>query len=123
MNNEIIPDPQPLVIPTTILTITGPTASGKTQLALELAHHDRQIEIVNADAQLLYKGFDIGTAKPTTPELAMVTHHLVDILEPHESFSAAEYSKLAREVIRDIVKRGKTPIVVGGTGFYIDALF
>jgi tRNA dimethylallyltransferase len=106
-----------------ILVITGPTASGKTEVALGLACSDPRIEIVNADASLLYRGFDIGTAKPSKEILAEIPHHLIDILEPNEQFSAAEYSKRARESIRDIISRGKTPVVVGGTGFYIDALF
>ncbi len=106
-----------------ILVITGPTASGKTEVAEGLARSDPRIEIVNADASLLYRGFDIGTAKPKKEILAEIPHHLIDILEPNEQFSAAEYSKRAREVIREIISRGKTPVVVGGTGFYIDALF
>ncbi len=106
-----------------ILVITGPTASGKTEVALGLARSDPRIEIVNADASLLYRGFDIGTAKPFKEILAEIPHHLIDILDPNEQFSAAEYSKRAREVIREIISRDKTPVVVGGTGFYIDALF
>jgi tRNA dimethylallyltransferase len=106
-----------------ILVITGRTASGKTEVALDLARSDARIEIVNADASLLYRGFDIGTAKPKKEILAEIPHHLIDILEPSEQFSAAEYSKRARECIREIISRGKTPVVVGGTGFYIDALF
>jgi tRNA dimethylallyltransferase len=106
-----------------ILVSTGPTASGKTEVAEGLARFDPRIEIVNADASLLYRGFDIGTAKPKKEILAEIPHHLIDILEPSEQFSAAEYSKRAREVIREIISRGKTPVVVGGTGFYIDALF
>lgn len=106
-----------------IQVITGPTASGKTARALELASNDPSIEIVNADAVLLYKGFDIGTAKPSAEERARVPHHLIDTLAATERFSAADYSRVARETIRDILGRGKTPVVVGGTGFYIDALF
>jgi len=90
---------------------------------MDLARADPSIEIVNADASLLYRGFDIGTAKPPKEILAEIPHHLIDVLEPNEQFSAAEYSKRARECIREIISRGKTPIVVGGTGFYIDALF
>ena len=107
----------------TIKVITGPTASGKSRAAIHLAHQDPLIEIVNADSQLLYRDFDIGTAKPSRPERELVPHHLIDILNPEERFSAAQYSKSAREMIRDIVRRGKTPLIVGGTGFYIDALF
>jgi tRNA dimethylallyltransferase len=106
-----------------ILVITGPTASGKTEVALGLARSDPRIEIVNADASLLYRGFDIGTAKPKKEILAEIPHHLIDILGPNEKFSAAEYSKRAREVIREIISRRGTPVVVGGTGLYIDALF
>jgi tRNA dimethylallyltransferase len=106
-----------------LLVITGPTASGKTEAALALARSDSRIEIVSADASLLYRSFDIGTAKPSKEILAEIPHHLIDILSPNEPFSAAEYSKRARAAIRDIISRGKTPVVVGGTGFYIDALF
>jgi tRNA dimethylallyltransferase len=106
-----------------ILVITGPTASGKTEHALKLAEQDPTIEIVNADAFLVYRGFDIGTAKPSQEEMQHVPHHLIDIREPHEEFNAADYSRLARDCIREIIARGKTPVVVGGTGLYIDALF
>ena len=103
--------------------ITGPTASGKTSLALKRAEQNSGVEIVNADAFQLYKGFDIGTAKPSKAIREQIPHHLIDILEPSERFSAADYSKQGRDVIRDVFFRNKTPIVVGGTGFYIDALF
>ncbi len=106
-----------------ILVITGPTASGKTERALALARADRSIEIVNADASLLYCGFDIGTAKPSQEIRAEIPHHLIDILEPSHPFSAGDYSSHARQVIREIIARGKRPMVVGGTGLYIDALF
>jgi len=106
-----------------ILVITGPTASGKTVAALTLARENPDIEIVNADASLLYRGFDIGTAEPDRSVLAQFRHHLIDTLDPHEAFSAADYSRSAREIIREVIARGKTPVVVGGTGFYIDALF
>src|SRR5260370_30255 len=106
-----------------IEVITGPTASGKTELALYRAEENSNIEIVNADASLLYKGFDIGTAKPSKEIRDKIPHHIIDILEPSERFSAADYQNLARTIIRDIIARGKTPLVTGGTGFYIDALF
>lgn len=106
-----------------IEVITGPTASGKTSLALERAKENPNVEIVNADAFQLYKGFDIGTTKASITIREQIPHHLIDILEPSERFSAAEYSKQGRDVIRNIISRSKTPIVVGGTGFYIDALF
>jgi tRNA dimethylallyltransferase len=106
-----------------IRVITGPTASGKSAFALEIARRDTSIEIVNADASLLYTGFDIGTAKPSRLEREEIPHHLIDILRPNETFSAADYSSQARVTIQDIILRGKTPLVVGGAAFYIDALF
>lgn len=106
-----------------IEVITGPTASGKTSLALERAKKDPSIEIINADAFQLYIGFDIGTAKPSEDVRREIPHHLIDILDPNVMYSAAEYSALARDVIQECISRNKTPLVVGGTGFYIDALF
>lgn len=106
-----------------IEVITGPTASGKTALAMQRAEADPNVEIVNADASLLYERFDIGTAKPSKEVLSKIPHHIIDILKPDVRFNAAEYSSLARNIIREIISRGKTPLVVGGTGFYIDALF
>jgi tRNA dimethylallyltransferase len=105
------------------LVITGPTASGKTAAALERAREDTSIEIVNADASLLYRSFDIGTDKPSIQIRAEIPHHLIDILNPEDFFNAADYSRMARNVIRTLIANGKTPLVVGGTGFYIDALF
>lgn len=106
-----------------IEVITGPTASGKTALAMQRAESDTNIEIVNADASLIYEGFDIGTAKPSKEILGRIPHHLIDILKPDVRFNAAEYGRLARNTIREVLANGKTPIIVGGTGFYIDALF
>jgi tRNA dimethylallyltransferase len=106
-----------------ILFNNGPTATGKTKHVLKFDEEDTTIEIINSDAFLVYRGFDIGTAKPSSEELQRVPHHLIDIREPHEEFNAADYSRLARKTIRDIIARGKTPVVVGGTGLYIDALF
>ncbi len=106
-----------------IEVITGPTASGKTSVALVKARSDSRIEIVNADASLIYKGFDIGTAKPTIEERGEIPHHLIDILEPDQPYNAADYSDRARAVIREIIARDRQPVIVGGTGFYIDALF
>lgn len=106
-----------------IEVITGPTASGKTDLAMQIAAKDPLVEIVNADASLLYEGFDIGTAKPSKEIRARIPHHLIDILKPAVRFNAAEYATVARNTIREITAKGKTPLVVGGTGFYIDALF
>jgi tRNA dimethylallyltransferase len=96
----------------------GPTASGKSSLALFLAAHFDG-EIVNCDSLQIYRGFDIGTAKTIAPGVA---HHLFDILEPTELFTAGEYARRATAVVQEIAARGKTPIVVGGTGFYLRAL-
>ncbi len=106
-----------------IEVITGATASGKTALVLERAAADPKIEIVNADAFQLYRHFDIGTAKPSKRVQESIPHHLIDILDATERYTAAEYSRAGQNAIRDIISRGNTPIVVGGTGFYIDALF
>jgi tRNA dimethylallyltransferase len=106
-----------------IEVITGPTASGKTALAFQRALQDPGIEIVNADAFQLYRGFDIGTAKPSLSERNQVRHHLIDILEPHEPYSAGQYAPDARAAVEDIIARAKKPLVVGGSGLYINALF
>ncbi|MFI5264587.1 MAG: tRNA (adenosine(37)-N6)-dimethylallyltransferase MiaA [Candidatus Kapaibacterium sp.] len=106
-----------------IEVITGPTASGKTHLALQRTEENSAIEMVNADASVLYRGFDIGTAKPSKETMMRIPHHLIDFLEPDQRCNAAQYALLARKVIREIISRRKTPLVVGGTGFYIDALF
>ncbi|PLX40090.1 MAG: tRNA (adenosine(37)-N6)-dimethylallyltransferase MiaA [Deltaproteobacteria bacterium] len=104
-----------------VIVVTGPTASGKSGLALELA---RQLEgeLVSADSMQIYRGFDIGTAKPDAEELAEVPHHLVDVADPKSSYSAGEFRRDALSAILDISRRGKLPIVVGGTGLYIKVL-
>jgi len=104
-----------------ILIICGPTASGKSDLALRLAH-ELDAEIVNADSMQIYRGLDIGTAKPSKEEQAEIRHHLIDVVEPDRQFSAADYAAAADAAIRDIVGRGKRVIVAGGTGLYIRAL-
>lgn len=104
-----------------VIVVAGPTASGKSALALELALKYGG-EIVSADSMQVYKGLNIGTAKPTDEERKAVKHHLVDILELNEGFSAAEFCKRAREAVSDIHSRGSLPIIVGGTGLYIDSL-
>ncbi len=103
------------------IVITGPTASGKTEIAIELAKRING-EIVSADSMQIYKHMDIGTAKPTEEQRKTVKHHLIDIKEPCESFSAGEFRKAALKIIEDIEARRKRAIVVGGTGFYLDAL-
>jgi tRNA dimethylallyltransferase len=107
------------------LAITGPTASGKTGLALAIAAHLEArggAEIISVDSALVYKGMDIGTAKPTREELAAVPHHLIDIRDPLIAFSAAEFARDAMTCVNDIVARGKVPLLVGGTMLYFKAL-
>lgn len=101
--------------------LVGPTASGKSALALRIAA-DYNCEIVSCDSMQIYKRMNIGTAKPTAEEVSRVRHHLVDCIDPTESFSCADYARLATAAIEDIVARGKTPLVVGGTGLYLDSL-
>jgi tRNA dimethylallyltransferase len=104
-----------------ILIICGPTASGKSDLALRLAH-TLDAEIVNADSMQIYRGLDIGTAKPSPDQRAEIRHHLIDILDPDQQFSAADFAAAADTDIRDILSRGKRAIIVGGTGLYIKSL-
>lgn len=104
------------------LAIAGPTASGKTALALALAAQ-RPIEIISVDSALVYKGMDIGTAKPTAQEQALVPHHLIDLIDPSESYSAAAFVRDATACIHDIRARGRLPVLVGGTMLYFKALF
>jgi tRNA dimethylallyltransferase len=105
-----------------ILTILGPTASGKTKVSLEIADILKG-EIISADSRQIYRFMDIGTAKPGLEERKKVPHHLIGIVNPDEYFSAADYSTKAREAIKNILGRGKEPIVVGGSGLYLRALF
>jgi tRNA dimethylallyltransferase len=104
-----------------LVVIVGPTGSGKSDLALHLAGV-LDGEIVNCDSMQIYRGFDIGTAKPTAADRAQVPHHLFDIAGPEDTFTAGEYANLARDVVTGIARRGRLPIVVGGTGFYLRAL-
>ncbi|MDD2736106.1 MAG: tRNA (adenosine(37)-N6)-dimethylallyltransferase MiaA [Desulfuromonadaceae bacterium] len=106
---------------TKLLIICGPTASGKSALALQLAHA-LDAEIVNADSMQVYRRLDIGTAKPSSDQQREIRHHLIDVVEPDQQFSAADFASAADTAIRDIVSRGKRVIVVGGTGLYIKAL-
>jgi len=105
-----------------ILYIVGPTASGKTDLAINIAKRFNG-EIICADSRTIYKGLDIGTAKPNEQERSDIKHYGLDLVAPNESFSAAKFAKQAKKWIKEISARGKLPIVVGGTGLYIDALF
>lgn len=104
-----------------LIVIVGETASGKTQLALEMAARFNG-EIIAGDSRTLYKGMDIGTAKPTTAERQLVRHHLLDISTPDKAITAKEFRQLADAAIADIMGRGKVPFLVGGTGLYIDAV-
>ena len=105
-----------------IPVICGPTASGKTRAALRLASV-APVEIISADSRQLYRGFDIGTAKPSAAERAAAAHHGLDVLDPTERASAAWWAERADEWIRDVLQRDRTPVVVGGTGLYLRALF
>jgi tRNA dimethylallyltransferase len=111
------PDPRP----GPVLAVVGPTASGKTELAIEVAER-LGAEVVSADAMLVYRGMDIGTAKPTPEERARVPHHLVDLVDPGEEFSVARFQPLARAAIADVLGRGSVPLLVGGSGLYFHAV-
>ncbi|RQS58052.1 tRNA (adenosine(37)-N6)-dimethylallyltransferase MiaA [Burkholderia sp. Bp8984] len=111
----------PQSAPTTIACLLGPTASGKTAAALALAAR-RPIEIVSVDSALVYRDMDIGTAKPTRDERASVPHHLIDIIDPADAYSAAEFRADALRLIGEIAARGRTPLLAGGTMLYYKAL-
>ena len=104
-----------------VLVISGPTAVGKTEISVEVAKRING-EVVNADSMQVYKGMDIGTAKITREEMCGIPHHLFDIVEPTDSFDVAEYKRRAKACIEEILERDHTPILVGGTGFYIQAV-
>ena len=104
-----------------LLIVTGPTATGKTALGVALAGL-LDGEVVGADSMQIYRGMDIGTAKPTAAEMGGIPHHMIDVADPSESFSAARWAAMAAACVDDILARGRVPIVVGGTGLYLDAL-
>lgn len=104
-----------------VIVIAGPTASGKTALSIALAKKING-EIISADSMQIYKYMDIGTAKPTKEEMSGIKHYLLDFVSPDERYSVADFKKDAENAIEEILKKGKTPIVVGGTGLYIDSL-
>ncbi len=104
-----------------VLAIVGPTAVGKTAVGIRAAK-ELNGEIISADARQLFRGMNVGTAKPSKEELQTVPHHLIDILDPGEYFSAGIYAEMGHEVILDIISRGKLPIIVGGSGLYFRAL-
>jgi tRNA dimethylallyltransferase len=114
-SSKTLPHPSPLVV------IVGPTAVGKTRLSLRLAQ-EFDGEIISADSRQVYRGMDIGTAKPTPVERARVPHHLMDVVAPDEAFTLAQYQELAYEAVDDVLARGKIPFLVGGTGLYVTAV-
>jgi tRNA dimethylallyltransferase len=107
--------------PVPMVVILGPTASGKTGLAVKLAHYF-DLEVISADSRQIYRGMDIGTAKPTAEERQAVLHHLIDMVDPQEKFSAADFEEQGTRIAHDINARNKLPVLVGGTGLYIKAL-
>ena len=104
-----------------IICVVGPTASGKTALAVELAKAYNG-EVVSCDSMQIYRRMDIGTAKPTKEEMQGIAHHMIDILDPTEDFSVSRYTEMATPIVDDILARGKTVIIAGGTGLYVDSL-
>lgn len=108
-------------MPPKILVIVGPTASGKTRMAVELAQRHNG-EVISADSMQIYRTMDIGTAKPTQEEMGGIPHHMIDVADPEEDFSVARYVEMAARCVDDVLARGKLPIVAGGTGLYIDSL-
>ena len=104
-----------------ILVLAGPTAVGKTELSIKLAKALNG-EIISTDSMQIYKGMDIGSAKITKEEMDGVTHHMIDVVNPDEEFSVADYKEMAEAAIKDIISRGKLPILTGGTGLYINSL-
>src|SRR6478672_10482547 len=118
------PAPEPLradVREHPLVAVTGPTGSGKSDLALAIAEKFNG-EVINCDSLQVFRYFDIGTAKLPVEERRGIPHHLIDIVDPDELFTAGEYARLARETIRDIAARGRLPVIAGGTGFYLRAL-
>ena len=104
-----------------LIVILGPTAVGKTKLSINLAK-EFSTEIISGDSLLVYKGFDIGTAKPSKDEMAGIPHHIIDILEPHENFNVSDFHDIAKPLISELNAKGKIPILAGGTGLYVKSL-
>lgn len=104
-----------------VLVICGATASGKTKLAVDCALKLNS-EVISADSQLIYKGLNIGTAKPTEQEMRGVRHHMIDVVEPFCNYSVSDYERAAAPILSDLISRGKAPVICGGTGFYINSL-
>ncbi len=110
-----------LLTPPKIIVILGPTASGKSELAVKLAKKFNG-EIISADSRQVYKGMDIGTGKITKKEMKGIPHHLLDVVSPKETFTVAKFKKLAEKAVKEISAKNKLPIICGGTGFYVDSL-
>jgi len=108
--------------PAPALVLVGPTAGGKSALAMAIARLAGDIELISADSMQVYRGMDIGTAKPSPAEQAEVRHHVIDVVDPHESYSVSEYQRAARTALADIAARGRRALVVGGTGLYVQSL-
>lgn len=104
-----------------IIVVCGPTASGKTSLSIEIAERFNG-EVISADSVSIYRGLNVGSAKPTIEERRGIPHHMLDVVDPNEEFSVSDYEKMALEAINDVLKRGKLPIICGGTGFYINSV-
>ena len=104
-----------------IIIICGPTASGKTDLAVQVAKLLNS-EVVSADSMYIYKGLNIGTAKPTIDEMQGVKHHLIDVIDAKDKFSVSDYKALAQPIIDNLIRQGKIPVICGGTGFYINSI-
>ncbi len=104
-----------------IIIICGPTASGKTALAVECAKLLNS-EVISADSMYIYKGLNIGTAKPTIEEMQGVKHHVIDVVEPNETFTVSDYKNVAKPIIDNLISKNKIPIICGGTGFYINSI-
>lgn len=109
------------IIKPKVLVICGPTASGKTSLSIECAKLLNS-EVISADSMNVYKMFNIGTAKPTQDEMQGIKHHLIDVAEPTDNFSVGDYKDLALPILENLIKKGKIPVICGGTGFYINSL-
>ena len=120
-NNEEVRGSEKTVFDSPVLVILGPTGSGKTGISIKIAKAIGG-EIISADSRAIYKGMDIGTAKPTKAEMDGIPHYGLDLVEPGERFTVADWKTYAEEKIKDIKARGKVPIIAGGTGLYIDAL-
>jgi tRNA dimethylallyltransferase len=105
-----------------LLILLGPTGVGKTDISIKLAQKIPDIEIISADSMQIYKYMDIGTAKPNESILKTIKHHMIDIIKPSENFDVIQYSKLATDIILDVFKRGKIPILMGGSGLYISSI-